>query len=194
MDGIGAALTTEGPLLCIACRQRLIAVRKYSLCRACSVAVWRRVGKGEDYESALADRRRQIERATKGYSSGKGKRAATTAALLLCLSLPLWATEQPDRVFRGASLAFGAAVFADAWTTERFLDAGHSEMNPTLPAHPTDSRLFAQIVVFDSAVYLYARHLHKTRPRLAKAVLIVGALIHGSAAAHNDHIWDSGAR
>ena len=58
---------------CLACHQRAVAVRKYSLCRPCSMAIWRRVGRGEDFESALADRRRQVERAARGLTSGLNK-------------------------------------------------------------------------------------------------------------------------
>ena len=134
--------------------------------------------------------KRQVKRDIwRGLVSGQGKRVAT-AILLACLCLPLWATESPDKVFRGASIAFGAAVFADAWTSERAFDAGHGEANPTLPEHPTDSRFFAQVIVFDGAVYLYARHLHAKHPGWARAVLIVGAAIHSTAAGHNDRIWD----
>ena len=109
---------------CLACQQRAITHKRYSLCRPCAMAVWRRVGRGEPFSEALADRQRQMERGRRGLVSGQGKRVAT-ALLLACLCLPLWAAERRDKVFTGALLAFGAAVFADAWTSERAFDAGH---------------------------------------------------------------------
>ena len=63
----------ELPIACIACHHRAISNKRYQLCRACSMAIWRRVGRGEDFESALADRRRQVERAARGLTSGLNK-------------------------------------------------------------------------------------------------------------------------
>lgn len=68
MDGIG-------PPACLACG-KIAAVKKYTLCRPCAMAVWRRVGRGESFESALADRQRQMERGKRGLVSGQGKRIA----------------------------------------------------------------------------------------------------------------------
>ena len=188
MDDLGESLARPTLAACVACHDHPAVNKRHSLCRACYAAVWRRVKRGEPWEDALEDRRRQAERGRKGLVSGQGKRAAATL-LLLCLCLPLWARES-DSAFKWASIAFGAAVFADAWTSERAFDAGYGEKNPALPEHPTDSRFFAQVVIVDGAVYLYAHHLRHKHPALARWVIITGFLLHGAAAARNDRIWD----
>lgn len=72
-----AELSTPLPVTvagCIACTHRAVTVKKYQLCRPCAMAVWRRVGRGESYDEALADRLRQLERASRGLVAGQGKR------------------------------------------------------------------------------------------------------------------------
>jgi hypothetical protein len=68
MDGVKVA--------CVACNHPA-ANKRHSLCHPCYVAVWRRVQRGEPWDDAVADRRRQVERAAKGFASGKGKRVAS---------------------------------------------------------------------------------------------------------------------
>jgi hypothetical protein len=131
--------------------------------------------------------------ARRGYpAKGEGKvRRIGVGLLIALLGFPAMAADT-DAAFKWAAAGYGVGVFADAWTSERAFDAGYGEMNATLPRYPTDSRFFAQVIVVDGAVFLYARHLHKTgRPGWARAVLIAGAVIHLAAAAHNDRIWDS---
>ena len=62
--------------LCQACRDRSIEVKAKSLCRACSMAIWRRIGRGESWDEALADRQRQVARGRRGLVSGQGVRGA----------------------------------------------------------------------------------------------------------------------
>lgn len=61
------------PSRCLACDTHPYAVKRTQLCRACSVAVWRRVGRGEPWDDALADRRRQVQRLRSGLSCGMRK-------------------------------------------------------------------------------------------------------------------------
>lgn len=99
-----------------------------------------------------------------------------------------------ERGFKLASVAFGAGVFADAWTSERAFDSGFGEKNPALPERPTDSRFVAQVIVVDGAVYLFARHLRHSHPVAARWVLIAGAVLHAKAAIRNDLIYDDWRR
>ena len=61
-------------LVCMAYHDRPATSRRHTLCHPCYVAVWRRVQRGEPWDDAVEDRRRQVERAAKGWASGKGKR------------------------------------------------------------------------------------------------------------------------
>jgi len=63
--------------MCLACNTRPACYR--SLCRACHMAVYRRHKRGESWENALEDRRRQVQRAAMGWTSGVGKRAVAKA-------------------------------------------------------------------------------------------------------------------
>lgn len=50
--------------VCLACNQRPYATKK-QLCRACSMAIWRRMGLGDTWDQALADRRFMLGRRRK---------------------------------------------------------------------------------------------------------------------------------
>lgn len=115
-------------------------------------------------------------------------RYAATLTLLALLSAQATQAAEPDRAFRWASVAYGLGTFADAWTSERGFDAGFIESNPALPRGPTDSRFLAQVALFDGAVYLAARKMHNRRA--ARWILIGGALVHLTAAWHNDRLYD----
>lgn len=65
------------PSRCLACGTQPYAVKRTQLCRACSVAVWRRVGRGEPWDEALEDRQRQVARARRGMSCGMRRHKET---------------------------------------------------------------------------------------------------------------------
>lgn len=134
--------------------------------------------------------------------SKKVKRLLALAVLwnlgmtLTSYSTPTWATvekEKSDVAYRWAQAAFGVAAFADARTTVLGLERGAVETNPVLGAHPSSQRVYAIKVGVAAVALLAAWQLRNRGHRKgAVALLLVGALLQGAAAARNSQICEEG--
>jgi hypothetical protein len=112
----------------------------------------------------------------------------SVVALLMLMGVSLVRGE-PEMPWRVATAWYATAAATDYYTTERALDTGQFyETNPVFPDYPTDSRFFAQAIALDAGVWMLARQVRKSRPRLALWILIGGGLVHGIAAARNDRL------
>lgn len=76
------------------------------------------------------------------------------------------------------------AAGADYYTTERFLDRGHEEMNPFIGKRPTDTELTIKVWGSYLIFLLIAHHCPKLRPYLLGSQAFVNACF----AAHNSTV------
>lgn len=88
-----------------------------------------------------------------------------------------------------ATTAYAGATYADIRTTELGLERGAHELNPFLPEHPTDTRLYGQGMLFGVLFHWWARELYDRGYRkTAYGMLWVATGIHAGAAWHNDGV------
>lgn len=96
-----------------------------------------------------------------------------------------WCQQEDPRDLRAALAAFAAAATADAYTTAH-LPRGNHEEDPLLPRHPRSSQLLVAGAIWVGGMALGAAALHRRgHRRLALAMLVTAAVVHGALAAHN---------
>ena len=111
-------------------------------------------------------------------------------ALLLSLVLIGPAAAKTTTAWKFAAGFYFTGTAADLVSTDRTFNRCSTcyELNPTLPRHPTDARLYGQGAVFATVAYYGLYRVRERYPKTAQVLLWVFGALHFTAAYHNEGV------